>query len=85
MIEDSVLFPAIFHIRCQYDPGMIYRDLEVIQIFSCGRAGGRTNEGVPRGPRGPKKPDQPYLGNEKNYQRSAGDKTTGFVKAFSLF
>ena len=31
---------------------MIYRALEVIQIF---RAGERTNEGVPRGPRGHKK------------------------------
>ena len=35
---------------------MIYRALEVIQIFLAGgRANGRTDRGVPRGPRGPKK------------------------------
>ena len=56
MIEDIVLFPAIFHIRCQYEPGMIYRALEGIQIFLAGgQAGKRANEGVPRGPCGPKK------------------------------
>ena len=34
---------------------MIYRALEVIQIFLAGTlASGRANEGVPRGPRGPK-------------------------------
>ena len=38
-----------------HDPGMIYRALEVIQIFLAGeRANTRANEGVPRGPRGPK-------------------------------
>ena len=35
---------------------MIYKALDVIQIFGAdGRADGRTNEGVPRGPREPKK------------------------------
>ena len=36
-------------------PWMVYKALEVIQIFLAGgRTDGRTNEGVPRGPRGPK-------------------------------
>ena len=34
---------------------MIYKALEVIQIFGAGRTGGRTDKGVLRGPRGPKK------------------------------
>ena len=39
---------------------MIYRALEVIQIFLAGgRANGRTDEGVPRGPRGPKNLNHP--------------------------
>ena len=33
---------------------MIYKAVDVIQIFGAGRTDGRTNEGVPRGPRGPK-------------------------------
>ena len=33
---------------------MIYKALEVILIFGAGRADGRTDEGVLRGPRGPK-------------------------------
>ena len=38
---------------------MIYRALEVIQIFLAdGRTGKRANEGVPRGPRGPKNKEQ---------------------------
>ena len=31
-----------------------------------------------------KKPGWQYLGNEKSYRRSAGVKTTGFLRAFQL-